>query len=94
MSHHPSLCLLGLTLMAAIYWPRWSTITYKASDFSATWVAAIQVGHADIYAEKPYIAFETSQGAPRYLRVYLRFPWHALMAKPFTILPYSAAACV
>jgi hypothetical protein len=84
-------CLLGIAILSWVCWPQLRQLPHSVSDFSAFWVAGQQAGHGDLYDRNADYAFDESLGHPQFYRYYQRLPWQAMIAKPFTLLPYSRA---
>ncbi len=86
------LAACGLVAMALLFAPRTKLIASAHYDFLPFYVAAGLAPSADLYDEDPYHSFGLDRYGKAYpYLVYIRLPFYALLLKPLSWLPYSAA---
>lgn len=85
--------LLGVAVLAAVWWPVRGTVIRGANDFLMFYAGARLAGSPDLYGnpQRVWQVQEESAGMANRALQYTRLPWVAAALWPLGRLPYTAA---
>lgn len=85
--------LLGVAVLAAVWWPVRGTVMHGANDFLSFYAGARLAGTPDLYGnpERVWQVQEEAAGMASPVLQFLRLPWVAAALWPLGRLPYPGA---
>ncbi len=88
--------LLGVAVLAAVWWPVRGTVIHGANDFLMFYAGARLAGTPDLYGnpERVWQVQEETAGMANRALQFTRLPWVAAVLWPLGRLPYAAAYVV
>ena len=88
--------LLGVAVLAAVWWPVRGTVIHGANDFLSFYAGARLAGTPELYGnpERVWQVQEEMAGMASGVLQFLRLPWVAAALWPLGLLPYTAAYAV